>query len=113
MPDRPLTVVEAPDLAALLVQQLRLAADEIDSARRYGVPIPPIVSVFAFNASHPGLSFSATEHEFAAWVEYAEAEVEEYESGGQRWSRATADVNGLRVGFAWGRPIEDASEATA
>jgi len=114
MPDNPLTLVEeVPDLAALLVKQLRDAADEIDSARRYGVPIPPAVSVYAFNATRPGISFSATEHEFAAWVDYTEAEVEEYEFEGQRWSRASADCNGLRVGFAWSRPVEPVSEATA
>lgn len=104
MPDSPLTVVEeAPDLAALLVKQLRLAADEIDSARRYGVPIPNVVNVYAFNATTPGMSFSATEHEFAAWADYTDADIEEYEYDGKLWSRATADVNGLRVQFAVAR----------
>lgn len=106
MPDSPLTLVEeTPDLAAILVKQLRLAADEIDSARRFGVPIPAIVNVYAFNVATPGMSFSATEHEFAAWVEYTEAEVEEYEHEGKHWSRARADVNGLRVQFAVAREV--------
>lgn len=87
----------SPD-AQRLVNRLRMAADEIESAARFGVPIPFCVTVSGHEFGNA--SFSATEHEFAAWVDYAEAEVEHYQHKGSQWSRAAADVNGLPVEFA-------------
>lgn len=87
-----------PEDAQRLAYRLRMAADEIESAARYGVPIPPLVSVDGYQ--YGGASFSATEHEFAAWVDYTEARVEGYEHDGAHWSSAEADVNGLPLRFA-------------
>lgn len=87
-----------PEDAQRLASRLRAAADEIESAARYGVPIPPVVSVSSF--THGGLSFSADEREFAAWVDYTETEAEHYDHHGTRWSSVRVDVNGLELGFA-------------
>ncbi len=86
--------------AATLVARLRQLADEIESAERYGVPIPSNVSVNGYG-NIAGASFSATPEEFDAWVEYCiEAEVEEYDHDGKHWRRAVDDVNGLTLEFA-------------
>lgn len=80
-----------PDDAARLVDRLRMLADEIESAARYGVPIPDLFSV----SSHicGAASFHATEHEFAAWVDYTEAEVEhDHHHGGARWSSTEVNI---------------------
>jgi len=87
-----------PEDAQRLADRLRSLADEIESAARYGVPIPFMVNVNGH--THGGASFSATEHQFAAWAEYAEAAVEEDDYEGCRWSRAKADLNGLPLEFA-------------
>ena len=87
-----------PEDAQRLAARLRMAADEIESAARYGVPIPFCVTVGGHEFA--SMSFSATEHEFAAWAEYAEAAVEQYEHDGYDWSAATADINGLPVRFS-------------
>jgi hypothetical protein len=81
-----------------LAQRLRAFADELESAERYGVPIPSVVCATAYPNSHA--SFSATGEEFDAWADYSDAVVEEYDHEGQHWRRAVADVNGLRVEFA-------------
>ena len=81
-----------------LARRLRDLAGEVESADRYGVPIP-----FMFNVNgheFGGVTFSATAEEFDAWAEYTEATVEEYEHGGKDWRGAKADVNGLPVSFA-------------
>lgn len=83
--------------AQRLALRLRLLADEVESAARYGVPIP-----FCFNVAgheYSNVSFSADEHEFAAWAEYTEAQVRDYEHEGRAWSEAVADVNGLPLRF--------------
>jgi hypothetical protein len=62
------------------------------------VPIP-----FCFSVSghgYAGASFSADADEFAAWAEYTEATVEDYEHNGEPWSSADANVNGLPLQFA-------------
>ena len=87
-----------PEDAQRLASRLRMAADEIESAARYGVPIPTNVSVSGYEYS--GMSMSSLHGEFDKWVEYFEADVEHYEYGGREWSKATAEVNGLRVEFA-------------
>lgn len=88
-----------PEDVQRLADRLRMAADEILSAARYGVPIPYMVS--ASGHRFGGVSFAATEAEFTAWAEYTEAEVEDYVGpDGARWSRATVDVNGLPLSFA-------------
>lgn len=87
-----------PEEAQRLADRLRAAADEILSAARYGVPIPYMVS--ASGHKFGAVSFAATEAEFAAWVEYTEAEVEHNCHHGADWSNAEADVNGLPVRFS-------------
>lgn len=87
-----------PKDAQRLVDRLRLAAEEIESAARYGVPIPPYVSVTASEYGDVGIPMDADE--FDAWVDYTEAEVEDYEYEGRPWSRAHVDVNGLPLSFA-------------
>ena len=88
-----------PPDAQRLADRLRILADEIESAARYGVPIP-----YMFSASghlFGEASFAATPEEFDAWSEYAEAVVVEYtRDDDSRWSRATADVNGLPLAFS-------------
>lgn len=87
-----------PEDAQRLADRLRMLADEIESAARYGIPIPFCVTA----SGHPlsRASFSATEGEFAAWVDYTEAGVESYDYRGASWSRAVANVNGLPLEFA-------------
>lgn len=86
-----------PD-AQRLANRLRMLADEIESAARFGVPIPSMVNVEGHEYGYA--SFSATEEEFAAWVEYVEANVIDYEYHGLPWSMASVDVNGLPMRFA-------------
>lgn len=84
--------------AQRLVARLRMAADEIESAARYGVPIPHLVSVSGHQ--HGGMSFSATEAEFDAWADYTDAIVSQHHHDGSLWSSVEAvDVNGLPVQF--------------
>lgn len=87
-----------PPDAQRLADRLRMLADEIESAARYGVPIPYMVSA----SGHPfgSADFNATPEEFDAWAEYTEAVAEDYEHDGSYWSSATADVNGLPLSFA-------------
>lgn len=87
-----------PEDAQRLADRLRMLADEIESAARYGIPIPYCVMA----SGHPfgSASFSATEEEFAAWAEYVEAEVEDRDHHGASWSEAEADVNGLPLRFS-------------
>ena len=87
-----------PEDAQRLARRLRMLADEIESAARYGVPIPYMFSVRGHK--YGAASFSATEDEFAAWAEYAEAAVEHYEHEGEDWSSAECDINGLPISFA-------------
>jgi hypothetical protein len=92
-----------PADAQRLADRLRLLADEIESAARYGVPIPYMFSV----SGHPygGASFSATADEFDAWVDYTfggdeNAHAEDYAHAESDWSRAKVDVNGLPLEFS-------------
>lgn len=86
------------DSAQRLADRLRMAADEIESAARYDIPIPFCVTVSGHEYS--GLSFAATEDEFTAWAEYVEGEVRDYEYDGAPWSAVErVDVNGLPVSF--------------
>ena len=82
-----------------LADRLRALADEIESAERYGVPIPTVVSVNSFPNIEP-VAFSATADEFDAWADYTDAETGEYRRDGKRVRSASVDVNGLRVTFA-------------
>lgn len=87
-----------------LARRLRMLADEIESAARYGVPIPFMVSVNGHE--HGGASFHLDRpDDFAAWVDYTfgggeKAVGHDCVHDGQNWSRATVDVNGLPVTFA-------------
>lgn len=94
--------------AERLARRLRMAADEIESASRYGVPIPFVVSVGSHEFS--GVSFAATEEEFEAWAEYTAAEVNDYVHDGQDWSQAAVDCNGLPLQFS---VRHDPAEVTA
>jgi hypothetical protein len=89
-----------PEDVQRLADRLRMAADEIESAARYGVPIPFVVSITGSKYGH--MTFHASEHEFDAWADYTEAEVEDVEhANGELWSRATVVINGgLPVAFA-------------
>lgn len=92
-----------PEDAQRLVARLRLLADEIESAARYGVPIPYMVSTSGHQFG--GASFHATEGEYDAWVDYTfggdeNAVGEDYEHKGTDWSRARVNVNGLPLEFS-------------
>lgn len=87
-----------PEDVQRLVARLRLAADEIESAARYGVPIPSTVSVSGHRFG--GANMSATEEEFSAWAEYAEAQVEHRHHHGADWSSFKVDINGLPLSVA-------------
>lgn len=87
-----------PEDAQRLATRLRMAADEIESAARYGVPIPFSVSVSGHE--YGGLSASMTDQEFEAWVTYTEAPTEDYDYQGASWSSARVDVNGLPVSMS-------------
>ena len=92
-----------PEDAQRLADRLRMLADEIETAARYGVPIPQLVSASGHQFS--GASFHATEDEFDAWEGYTfegdeNATREDYEHSGANWSRANVNVNGLPLEFA-------------
>lgn len=84
-----------PKDAQRLADRLRRLADEVESAARFGVPIPTLMYVSSHKFSD--VSFAATEHEFAAWVDYTEARVDH---DGDEWSSARADCNGLPLSFS-------------
>ena len=88
---------QIPPEAQTLAHRLRLLAAEVESAARYGVPIPYCVNVSGH--VYGGASFAATETEFAAWVDYTEAEAEHDHHHGSNWSSAEVDVNGLPLRF--------------
>jgi hypothetical protein len=101
-----------PEDAQRLADRLRMLADEVESAARYGVPIPYLVSVSG--NQYVGASFHASEDEFDAWVDYTfggdEGAVrEDYEHRGSRWSRARLSVNGLPLEFACQRERAEAA----
>jgi len=80
-----------------LATRLRMLAEELESAGRYGVPIPESFGVSGYE--HGGATAAMTEAEFDAWVEYTEATRIDYEYQGDQWSRAEVDVNGLPMRF--------------
>jgi hypothetical protein len=80
-----------------------MLAEEIESAARYGIPIPSMFSISGH--THGGASFSATPDEFDAWVDYTfggdeNAIAEDYNLDGADWSSASVNVNGLPLRFA-------------
>lgn len=81
-----------------MASRLRMLADEIESAHRYGVPIPYQVTVSGHRFGRA--TFPATSAEFDAWADYCEAEFEEYVHEGKNWRSATVDVNGLPLNFS-------------
>lgn len=87
-----------PTDAQRMADRLRLLADEIESAARYGVPIPNYINVSGHE--YGAVTVSAEEHEFAAWAEYTEAEVRHDHHHGAWWSDFATDVNGLPLRFA-------------
>ena len=87
-----------PADAQRLADRLRDLADEIESAARYGVPIPYMVSVSGHE--YGGASFSATEAEFTAWAEYTGAKGEDYQHDGRLWSAAKVNLSGLPLAFS-------------
>lgn len=68
-----------------------------------GIPIPYCVNVSGHQFG--GASFSATDEEYAAWVDYTfggdeHASAEDYEHSGSNWSRAVVNVNSLPLEFS-------------
>lgn len=89
-----------PEDAQRLISRLRLLADELASAARYGVPVPSILSVSDTLYDY-GVSWHVPNaDEFNAWVDYTEATVERREHHGAVWHSFTADVNGLSIRLA-------------
>jgi hypothetical protein len=76
-----------------LPNRLRALAEELESAERYGVPMPYMGSVAE------GASFHLDPDAFDAWAEYTEADVRSYEHDGRRWRSVSVDVNGLHFDF--------------
>ena len=87
-----------------LATRLRQLADEIDSAHRFGVPIPASVTVG--HSEHSDISFVEPDRAtFDAWVDYTEATTRTEDIGYARYVIATADVNGLPLRFQTAAPI--------
>lgn len=89
-----------PEDAQRLADRLRALAVEVESAARFGIPIP-----FGFSVSgheYGRATFAATAEEFDAWAEYTEAEVEDYEHEGEQWRSGSATIgeHDLRIQFA-------------
>lgn len=95
-----------PDVARL-TDRLRQLAEEIESAARFGVMVPIRWSVSGHEYGDVG--FAATEHEFAAWVDYTEATVIRSHHHGTDWSAVEVDVNGLPLSFAIRHDAESVS----
>lgn len=95
--------------AETLIANLRKAADELDSAHRYGLPIPTYVSVTGYDTLTGDLGLPLdTFEQVDAWAEYAaEITVKDYDHGSERWRRGTGrlGLDGLRVTFAASTPI--------
>lgn len=88
-----------PENAQRLADRLRMAADEIESAARYGVPVPDSLSVSGHRFGQ--VHISADAELFAAWVEYADPQqVERRHHHGADWSSFEVDVNGLPLAVA-------------
>jgi hypothetical protein len=87
-----------------LPQRLRALADELESADRYGVPLPHVVTTTSFQNTHA--TFHADPDVFDAWADYCEATVAEYDYDGRQWRRVITNVNGLKVKFATATPVE-------
>lgn len=98
-----------PETTGLLIRRLRDAADELESAARYGLTVPPVASVNGYD-NLEGLQISlATVEEFDAWADYAaDVDVVEYEHDGRRWRRGagTLGLEWMRVEFAVFLPTE-------
>lgn len=89
-----------PADAQRLADRLRMLADEVESAARFGIPIPFMFSISGSEYGQAG--FAATPAEFDAWTEYIEGGVvEEYQHAGKKWRAVNrADVNGLPLSFS-------------
>lgn len=99
-----------PPDAQRLADRLRLLAEEVESAARYGIPVPIYWSIGA--AENSSVNFHATPEQFAAWADYlnAESDVVEYEAADARWQRVErVDVNGLALSFATSEPLPPAN----
>ena len=96
-----------PEDAQRLAHRLRTLADEIESAARYGVPIPHMVNVSGHRYS--GASFAATAEQFARWAEYVEAEPVEDVHHDARWLSIDTTIaehaGGLPLSFATSTPL--------
>ena len=96
-----------PPEAQTLATRLRLLAAEIESAARYGVPIP---ESFTVNGSHFGAAAAHTDAAtFAAWADYLEADTEERRHHGHIWHTAASRIsNGdLPIRVQTSRPDEE------
>lgn len=105
-------MIAIPEDGQRLADRLRMLADEVESAARYGIPIPYMVSVSGHQFG--GASFHATEDEYDAWVDYTfggdeNAAGEDYQHRGSNWSRAKVNVNGLPLEFSCQRATAEAA----
>lgn len=87
-----------PSLTAThpLAARLRLLADEIDSAHRYGVPIPESIIVVS-HGPYGGASTHTDRATFDAWADYLDSEptatVSESRHHGSIWHTVAATIN--------------------
>lgn len=94
-----------------LIARLRHTADELESAARYGVPIPSTVSVS--EGEYGEARFATYANEYGPWLEYSEGTEREYIRDDRRWRSVEAVIgeHDLKIAFATSEPI--AAEVTS
>lgn len=84
-----------PENVQRLARRLRLAADEMESAARYGVPVPDLLFVDGWEYGQ-GVNFSASPEEFTAWRDYT-ADAGPVVTRTDQYAELSVNVNGLPV----------------
>ena len=100
-----------PEDVRRLADRLRDLADEVESAARWGVPVP--IHWYVSGHHFGSVGCSTDPYEFAAWAEYVEADVTESIHHGGVWRSFVADVNGLPVKLSCRVSDAPVDEATA